>query len=695
MPSWPTFVLATCLVAAAAASEPASDGRLVLLGPDFAMQRIDRHASEVTLTGSADAPALRLTTEAHGSWPGMELKAADGHWDLSAYEFLAIDVRNLCSHDIQVAMRIDNPGANGRDNCTTDGIGAQPDQRVTITIPLRRKAQSGIKLFGMNGFPQGMYASGGIDPANIVALTIFVGDKPQVSDTFEVSNFRVFGSYHEPAWLKMDAQAFFPMIDRYGQFRHKEWPGKIHGDDELAARRDAEASALAADRGPQDWDQWGGWSAGPQLEKTGHFRTAKVDGKWWLVDPDGRLFFSVGLTCVGFGCASTPIDDRESWFQDLPAKDDPVFGQFRYNGGKSWGGGYYQGKSPFMYDFSKANLLRKYGADWQKTYPELVQKRLRAWGLNTVGNWSDQRFCSRTPYCRTFWYDSPRMQDNHVGFPDVFDPGFGPAVAKGMAQHCKGTFEDPWCIGYFLDNEMPWGGEETLARYALASPAKQAAKQRLAAWLKERHPEIADLDTAWGTTWASWDAFLADTKAHPSSDAARADLAAFTGLAAETYFSTIKDAMRAAAPHKLYLGCRCVGGAANLVRAAAKYCDVVSYNRYCASVRDIRLGDGIDAPMIIGEFHFGGLDRGPFWSGLFYAVDQADRARKFTAYIESALDNPQIVGAHWFQYGDEAATGRIDGENAQCGFIDVCDTPYAETIEAARASADAMYRRRR
>jgi hypothetical protein len=111
-------------------------------------------------------------------------------------------------------------------------------------------------------------------------------------------------------------------------------------------------------------------------------------------------------------------------------------------------------------------------------------------------------------------------------------------------------------------------------------------------------------------------------------------------------------------------------------------------------VRDTRLPEGFDAPVLIGEFHFGGLDRGSFWGGLFSAESQADRGAKFTAYVQSALDNPQIVGVHWFQYGDEATTGRIDGENAQCGFIDMCDTPYVETIQAARASADTMYRRR-
>jgi hypothetical protein len=49
------------------------------------------------------------------------------------------------------------------------------------------------------------------------------------------------------------------------------------------------------------------------------------------------------------------------------------------------------------------------------------------------------------------------------------------------------------------------------------------------------------------------------------------------------------------------------------------------------------------------------------------------------------------VGTHWFQFGDQATTGRGDGENYQIGFLDVCDTPYAETIAAARQVGYGLY----
>jgi hypothetical protein len=94
---------------------------------------------------------------------------------------------------------------------------------------------------------------------------------------------------------------------------------------------------------------------------------------------------------------------------------------------------------------------------------------------------------------------------------------------------------------------------------------------------------------------------------------------------------------------------------------------------------------------MIGEFHFGALDRGMFHTGLRSTASQQDRAEKYGRYVRSALRNPYIVGTHWFQYKDQATTGRGDGENYQIGFIDVCDTPYPEIVSEAREVARSMY----
>ena len=135
-------------------------------------------------------------------------------------------------------------------------------------------------------------------------------------------------------------------------------------------------------------------------------------------------------------------------------------------------------------------------------------------------------------------------------------------------------------------------------------------------------------------------------------------------------------------------------GRAEVARACAGHCDVVSYNIYRDKIGDWRLPEGLDAPVMIGEFHFGATDRGPFGTGVCQAENQVDRAEKMKTYVRSALGNPQIVGVHWHQFSDQATSGRFDGEYLQVGWTDICDTPYPEAISAVRELGAEIYVRR-
>ena len=149
----------------------------------------------------------------------------------------------------------------------------------------------------MRGYPVGLRRHGHHRSGRITQLVIFVSQAPRRPPLRHPGHSR---DGHLPAAHRLgeDADPFFPFIDTFGQYRHKDWPGKVKSVADLTARREAEAKELARQPGPKDWDRYGGWAAGPQLRATGFFRTEKVKGKWWLVDPDGRLFFSHGIDCV-------------------------------------------------------------------------------------------------------------------------------------------------------------------------------------------------------------------------------------------------------------------------------------------------------------------------------------------------------------------------------------------------------------
>jgi Beta-galactosidase len=640
--------------------------------------------------------ALQVKTGHQQTWPGITLKAPPGGaWDLTSASELTVDLKNSGKGAVTISCRVDNAGADGTQHCVSGSLKLSPGQSGTLKVALKRENddQMGAKLFGMRGYPVKAGGPGTIDPAHIIQLLLFTS-KPSTDQEFEVQRVQAMGRYTAPTASTGDADPFFPFINTFGQYRHKDWPGKAKSVSDLAAKREAEKAELAQQRGPRDWDKYGGRQNGPQLQATGFFRAQKEASKWWLVDPDGHLFFSHGIDCVRM-LDTTPISERETWFENFPGQE-AAFTEFLSRGCALKG--HYAGRSPQCFSFAGANLARKYGPGWKNECPKVIHERLRSWGLNTIANWSDPGICLMrlTPYTDTIGSGGSKMVEGSEGywgkFPDVFDPSFSESLRRGMSSKKGKSAGDPWCIGYFSDNEMSWGDELSLSIAALKSPPSQKAKQAFAEDLRKRYDTIEKLNNSWGTQYSSWDALLESRQA-PDTEKARSDLEAFYTSMAEQYFRTVRDVIKEAAPHQLYLGCRFAWVNARAAAAAAKYCDVVSYNLYRRSVADFQFNGGRDVPLIIGEFHFGALDRGMFHTGLVPVADQQARAQAYRDYVQGALRHPQFVGCHWFQYQDEPVTGRVyDEENYQIGFIDVADTPYAETIQASRDVGYALYR---
>jgi hypothetical protein len=323
--------------------------------------------------------------------------------------------------------------------------------------------------------------------------------------------------------------------------------------------------------------------------------------------------------------------------------------------------------------------------------------------VNTIANWSDPEIYlkRKTPYVGTIHTGGQPIQGSEGTwhkFPDPFDAGFRAGLRERLAKEKGKTTDDAWCIGYFVDNELTWRDEAYLAQGVLMSGPEQPAKKVLVDELKSKYRTIEKLNAAWWSKYGSWDELLA-SREEPDRKKAREDLVGFNVKIVRKYFSTIRDVIKKEAPEKLYLGCRFdfhsyPEGQRELewvLRIAAEYCDVVSFNRYRFSANTLRLPDSIDKPVIIGEWHMGALDRGMFHTGLRSVASQGERSEAYHSYVLGGLENPYLVGAHWFQYKDQATTGRGDGENYQIGFIDICDTPYTETIEACRQVGYNLY----
>jgi hypothetical protein len=648
----------------------------------------------IELRAGADfAPIPRLALEGTGEGDIEHVIAApNDKWDLSGSASLVMTVRNASDQPATVRARVENETAKGVSDCCRNAIVLSPNETGELRVRLMRRPQDpGYEPFK----PFYMYfktlevRSNTIDPASVARLVVSV-DAPKKGQKIEITNIRPDGTGSK------DSPPFVPFIDEFGQYLHSDWPGKVHSVEDFSKRRREEEQERRDLPGPAEWNKYGGWEKGPTLKATGFFHATKHEGKWWLVDPSGKLYWSYGPTGVGFGGDLTPITDRQQWFASLPDRTKWA-DAFRTRRGATYM--YYKDRQWEGYDVGLINLRLKYGPEYRSIVASLSHDRLRSWGFNSIGNWSspDVYMLHRTPYTVAIHYDARQI---HYRMPDIYHPDWEKSVRARMEQERGRTNEDPWNIGYFVDNERWWSPRARAAGVAeetLKNDKDCHAKIKLVEMLKQKYPTIVALNEAWESKYESWEALL-EIKTPPNMRNAKvlADCGDFGMLWAERYFSVVREAVKSVAPNIMYLGCRFHGHIdPAVVQLAAKYADVVSYNVY-DNPPDGRLNQyrRLDVPILSSEW---GIESDPLltpFRGDKFEIDPKARVAKMTGYAQRAIRHPLVVGAHFFQYRDQPLSGRPDGEAVLRGFVNITDTPNFELVQANRRVGYDLYKTR-
>lgn len=545
------------------------------------------------------------------------------------------------------------------------------------------------------------------------------------------------------------------VIDKYGQ-PAGDFEGKITTDEQLKQLADEELAQLENEGRMAGRSKFGGWVDGPKFDATGYFRTEKIEDKWALIDPEGHVFFSSGLANVRLANTTTFTgrdfkDDTVRWrdpedvtpedsrgmvalsdevtstsyvsypwryqvFAELPSYDDPLANHFSYRREQHIG--------PFdhgeTFSFYQANLERRYGepapgAHLEK-WVDVTVDRFLNWGFTSFGNWAGYEFfhLNRMPYFANGWiigdFNTVKSGMDYWGpMPDVFDPEFARRVkvtVDVVAQEVKGN---PWCIGVFIDNEKSWGRQGSpnsaygIVLHGLMHDVTKSPVKRQFLWmLKEKYASIEALNQAWNTSIPSWKEVAdgIDYRDKESfTDEMVQDLSDMLFAYADKYFNVVHDALEIAMPNHMYMGCRFAtwGLGPEVRRAAKKYVDVFSINYYEEGIgqKYWEFLDEIDKPAIIGEWHIGTHESGLYHPGVVHASDRDDRAKMYKDYLQSVLDNPYMVGAHWFQYIDSPTTGRAhDGENYNVGFVTTADVPYPKLVQAVKEIHSDIYENR-
>ena len=689
-------------VAVLFAARSAATGVVDMAAPAAAVRIRLQQVTQAAGTETAqDGVAQRRYTFQPAAQPQIAVTPAQGEWNWRGQGELRLRVQNAMPWAVTLVVDIDGADAKSHLHAVV-GLPAGPAQ--TLVVPLH--ATSPL-AFGMQAGPPMPYddhgrrvlvattVEGALDLAAVYAVRLSM-PAPQAAQSI------LLGKLDVAAGEAALHDAYASIVDRYGQYTRGSWPGKIADD---AALRTAAKQALPAASTAGE-DDYGG-RLDVRLRKTGWFHTQKSGGRWWLVTPDGHGFFSLGVNAVSADGDRSYVQGRGFMFRDLPP-DSGAWAAF-------WGRGdnrsAQQGAGAGRccdhgrwFDFYAANLYRVDGRDWLAAWRARTLARLAAWGFNTLGNWSDPALGAqhKLPYTRSVNIEGvfgnvATGYDWWGRMPDPFDPRFAQAADTAAAKAAWGVRDDPWLLGYFADNELAWAAPGPQGRWALAigtlhGEARSDAKQAFIAMLKGKYRTPDKLAAAWGIPLASWNALQATNFPAPAPSEARpavaADYDAWLRRYADQYFRVVAQAIRRHDPHHLFLGGRFAASTPEAIAACAEYCDVVSFNVYADLPQhgfDAAAMRRFDRPVLISEFQFGSDDRGPFGKGVVSVWNEAQRGAAYAKFVAAAAADPNIVGAHWFDYVDQPVSGRLlDGENSHIGLVGITDIPFAGFVETVR-----------
>ncbi len=443
-----------------------------------------------------------------------------------------------------------------------------------------------------------------------------------------------------------------PAVDEFGQSNLVDYPEKAHSLADLQADWDAEESETVSTE-PFNYSKYGGYRQ-KQVRATGYFRTEKIDGKWWFVDPEGYLFLSVGVDGVRAGNGGSVFnpDRREGMYKELPPAE--IMEKFAPQ----------NGTAPNL-SFGLWNLYRRYGDDYPEKSKEMIIKRMDKWGVNTLGNWSSPDIIAMNRKAFLLQLRDIGIVHELMGLVDVYDPNFKANVGRTISAFVAPYRTNPWLVGYFIGNEPAWLGEEARLCGLILDGPDRPIKAALQKYLAKN-----------GDTPETRTDFVYDTF--------------------RTFLQTTNSLLKKYDPNHLNLGIR-FGNVATVDERLLKICsgvfDVLSFNCYYLYPPADMLDRALEItglPMIIGEYHFGTVDRGLAQS-LWQVESQEQRGVAYRYYTEKGYSHPGLIGTGYFQWSDQDITGRRDGENYNCGLVDVTDRPYREQVEAMMETAKRLY----
>ncbi|NBD26345.1 chitobiase/beta-hexosaminidase C-terminal domain-containing protein [Paenibacillus glycinis] len=476
------------------------------------------------------------------------------------------------------------------------------------------------------------------------------------------------------------------LVDKYGQMKNANFAGKVKSDAELAADAQEDADYYGSLTPPTDRDGYGGLAGSAEkngLKQTGYFAVQQLGDRKVLTTPEGNLYFSLAVNGVTANETYTMVKGREQKFEFIP----PYEGDYKraFVGGKD------------NFSFYMANVFRKTGVfpTEHAVYSQAIA-RLQDWGFNGIGNYSTEKYGEegKFPYVRMLPLSSMSFAKlDGISIFDIFAPNAEAKIDGAFDKALTPHKDDKMLIGYFIDNEYDFHKFYSNVPKLKASSA--AIKGKLVERLRDEYRTIEAFNAAWKTKFRSFDE-MNEAELPIITSASWRDMDDFFAYYLDTFFETVSRLYRKYDPNHLLLGDRWITTAFHnekfrdpLAKTEGKYVDVISINYYSYKIEADLLQDVYETsggtPILLSEFGYGTGEQGlnPLLPNS--ASNQFQRGMRYRNYVEGVATLPYIVGAHLFNYVDQAGLGRYWqgewGEHYNSGLVNVADRPYKDYLQ--------------
>ncbi|MEX2606631.1 MAG: hypothetical protein WD708_04735 [Kiritimatiellia bacterium] len=446
----------------------------------------------------------------------------------------------------------------------------------------------------------------------------------------------------------------------------------VRSADDLKA--DWEREPTAAEVDSEQLDRFGGVIAYGNHGGTGFYRIETVEGKTWIISPEGHPYFYKAM-CTVHPYSYYPA----SAFATLPERGGEFADAFHPANGNY---------SPLI-----ANQIRKHGPEeWYVNWIAQSVNRLRNWGFNAVGDWSLRTVNDLgMPHTLTLQTQNAPADKIDRKLVDPFDPALRQWITNQLNWFSSesmnpGLFEDPNLIAYVIGNEMEWAGWGKNKRYLLIEnilnkDGTLRAKQDLVSWLKDRYEgDFMKLQQVWNLKVTGFEELLNTPVRHQgdhASEACKADMSRYIERFADQFFRVCVEAIREKDPNHMIWGPRFTFWPPDkVVKVAGNYLDVLAWDIYSytfyTEVFDRYYEISGNTPFMIAEFGFETLDlpwyfppdhrqNKPDGLRIHAAMETPERqGEAYAHYVETLAGIPYFVGYSYFHLHRGLATGVVD-----------------------------------